>query len=179
MKCPYCGHDESIVVDSRAWKECIRRRRQCLGCKNRFNTFERVENRALLVVKKDERREEFSREKLATGLRKACEKRPLPTGAIEKLVDDIESDLYHLGRAEITTALIGEKAMSKLKELDEIAYIRFASVCHQFADIQSLKKAVDSLVRSTARARKRESQLPLLEDAASAPSKKQPAARTS
>lgn len=179
MKCPYCGHAESMVVDSRAWKECIRRRRQCLGCNYRFNTFERVENRALMVVKKDERREEFNRDKLATGLRKACEKRPLPTGTVEKLVDDIESELYHMGKAEISSTLIGEKVMERLRDLDQIAYIRFASVCHPFADIHSLKQAVDSLVRSTARAKKRESQLPLIADAQSAPAEKKAVSRAS
>lgn len=174
MKCPFCGHEESAVVDSRAWKESIRRRRECLGCHLRFNSCERVETRALMVVKKDERREEFDREKLARGIHKACEKRPLPTGTVDKLVDDIESDLYHLGRAEITSALIGEKVMERLKDLDEIAYIRFASVCHQFADIHSLKQAVDRLAKSTAAARRRQDQLPLIADTDTAPARKVP-----
>ncbi|MBI2934583.1 MAG: transcriptional repressor NrdR [Chloroflexi bacterium] len=164
MKCPYCGHPESMVVDSRAWNETIRRRRRCLNCHNRFNTFERVEARALMVIKKDERREEFSRAKLETGLRKACEKRPLSIATLDKLVDDIESELYHMGKAEISSILIGEKVLEHLKPLDQIAYIRFASVCQQFDDIYSLKKAVDSLIKSTAVNRRLKHQLPLIAD---------------
>lgn len=173
MKCPYCAYVGSRVLDSRSLKECTRRRRRCLSCNSRFTTYERMEPRALMVIKKDGRREEFNRNKLATGLRKACEKRSLPTGTIDKIVDDIESELYHMGRAEISSNLIGEKVMERLKDLDQIAYIRFASVCRQFADIHSLKKAVDSLIKSTARARKRESQLPLLTEADNTPAKKE------
>jgi len=173
MKCPYCGHPESGVVDSRSLKEQVRRRRQCLKCNSRFTTYERIESRALYVTKKDGRREEFNREKLATGIRKACEKRPLPIGTIEKLVDDIESDLYHMGRAEISSSLIGDRVMERLKELDHIAYIRFASVCRQFSDIHSLKKAVDGLAKSVARSKRRETQLPLLTDTEGTPDIKQ------
>ncbi|MDZ4246218.1 MAG: transcriptional regulator NrdR [Dehalococcoidia bacterium] len=163
MKCPFCSHEDSRVLDSRSLKESIRRRRQCLGCNARFTTYERMESRALYVSKKDGRREEFNREKLATGLRKACEKRPLPTGTMEKIVDDIESELFHLGRAEVSSSLIGDKVMERLKDLDEVAFIRFASVCRQFSDIHSLKQAVDGLIKSNARKRNRESQLPLMD----------------
>jgi transcriptional repressor NrdR len=172
MKCPYCGYIDSRVLDSRTLKESVRRRRQCLSCNSRFTTYERIESRPLYVVKKDGRREEFNREKLATGIRKACEKRPLPIGTIEKLVDDIESELYHLGRVEISSSLIGDKVMERLKDLDHIAYIRFASVCRQFSDIHSLKQAVDSLVKSVARARRREAQLPLITDSNETPPKR-------
>ena len=158
MKCPYCGYIDSKVTDSRNVYETVRRRRQCLGCGLRFTTYERIQTSNLIIIKKDKRREEFSREKLATGIRKACEKRPLPTGAIEKLVDDIENELHQLGKAEIPSSTVGEIVMEKLKELDHIAYIRFASVYREFADITSLKREVDTLIAAKDVA----SQLPLL-----------------
>jgi transcriptional repressor NrdR len=146
MNCPYCNNADSKVIDSRDVNEGIRRRRQCLSCNNRFTTYERLQPAGLFIVKKDQRREEYSREKLLGGIRKACEKRPLPTGAIEKLVDEIEAGLYHLGKSEIPSTLVGDMVMQKLKELDYIAYIRFASVYREFADIRALKEAVDNLV---------------------------------
>lgn len=158
MKCPYCGHNDSKVTDSRDGDERIRRRRQCLECGGRFTTYEKVQTGNLVIVKKDLRREDFNREKLATGIRKACEKRPLPAGAIEKLVDDIEAELHRMGKAEIPSSVVGELVMDKLKELDHIAYIRFASVYRDFADITSLKREVDELLASSQRA----SQLPLI-----------------
>jgi transcriptional repressor NrdR len=145
MNCPYCGHSEDKVIDSREVNEGIRRRRQCLGCGARFTTYERLQPASLFVIKKDERREEFDREKLLTGIRKACEKRPLPTGIVEKLVDDIEAELYQLGKAEIPSAVVGDMVMARLKNLDHIAYIRFASVYREFADITALKEEVDTL----------------------------------
>ena len=162
MKCPYCGYHDSKVIDSRDVNEGIRRRRQCLSCGSRFTTYERLQPASLFVIKKDERREEFSRDKLLTGIRKACEKRPLPTGAVDKLVDDIEAELYHLGKAEIPGAIIGDMVMEGLKSLDYIAYIRFASVYREFADITALKQAVDSLVSGEAGTPHPTSQLPLL-----------------
>ena len=146
MNCPYCGHDDSKVTDSRDVNDGVRRRRQCLSCSARFTTYERLQPASLFVIKKDERREEFDRNKLLSGIRKACEKRPLPTGAIEKLVDDIEAELYHLGKAEIPSELIGDMVMEHLKRLDHIAYIRFASVYREFADITALKQEVDTLL---------------------------------
>jgi len=148
MNCPYCGYHDSKVIDSRNVNESIRRRRQCLSCGSRFTTYERLQPASLFVIKKDKRREEFSRDKLLTGIRKACEKRPLPTGAVDKLVDDIEAELYHLGRVEIPSATIGDMVMERLKSLDYIAYIRFASVYREFTDITALKQAVDTLVGS-------------------------------
>jgi transcriptional repressor NrdR len=148
MNCPYCSYSDSKVIDSRDVNDGIRRRRQCLNCNSRFTTYERLQPASLFIVKKDLRREEFSREKLLSGIRKACEKRPLPTGAIEKLVDEIEAELYHLGKAEISSTLIGDMVMDKLKGIDYIAYIRFASVYREFADIKALKEAVDNLVVS-------------------------------
>jgi len=116
------------------------------------------------VVKKDQRREEFSRDKLLTGIRKACEKRPLPTGAVDKLADDIEAELYHQGKAEIHSAVIGDMVMERLKSLDNIAYIRFASVYREFTDITALKQEVDTLVSGQAGISRPTSQLPLLPD---------------
>ena len=164
MNCPYCGHSEDKVIDSREVDEGIRRRRQCLGCGARFTTYERLQPASLFVIKKDERREEFDREKLLSGIRKACEKRPLPTGIVEKLVDDIEAELYQLGKAEIASTVIGDIVMERLKNLDHIAYIRFASVYREFADITALKQEVDTLLDAEAEPSTSSSQLPLLPD---------------
>ena len=162
MNCPYCGHHDSKVVDSRDVNDGIRRRRQCLECGRRFTTYERLQPASLFVIKKDGRREEFNRDKLLTGIRKACEKRPLPTGVVDKLADDIEAELYHVGKAEISSAVIGDMVMERLKSLDYIAYIRFASVYREFTDITTLKQAVDTLVNSEAEVSRPAGQLPLL-----------------
>jgi transcriptional repressor NrdR len=146
MNCPFCGYSDSKVIDSRDVNEGVRRRRQCLKCSERFTTYERLQPASLFIIKKDQRREEYNRGKLLTVIRKACEKRPLPTGTVEKLVDEIEAELYHLGKAEVPSTLVGDLVMEKLKGLDYIAYIRFASVYREFADIQALKEAVDNLV---------------------------------
>lgn len=164
MNCPYCGYHDSKVIDSRGVNDGIRRRRQCLSCGSRFTTYERLQPASLFVIKKDERREEFNRNKLLTGIRKACEKRPLPTGAVDKLADDIEAQLYHLGKVEIPSAVIGDMVMERLKSLDYIAYIRFASVYREFADITALKQEVDTLVNSDAETSRPTTQLPLLPD---------------
>lgn len=145
MNCPYCGGSGSRVIDSRPLDGGVRRRRKCLSCGARFTTYERVQSRNIFVVKKDGRREEFSRDKLSSGIRKACEKRPLPVGAIDKLIDNIEAELYGLGKAEISSSIIGDLVMQGLQKLDHIAYIRFASVYREFADIGVLKLAVDNL----------------------------------
>ena len=162
MNCPYCNYSDSKVIDSRDVDEGIRRRRQCLGCNARFTTYERVQPASLFIIKKDQRREEFSREKLLSGIRKACEKRPLPTGTVEKLVDEIEADLYHLGKSEVPSTHIGDLVMEKLKGLDNIAYIRFASVYRDFADIQELKEAVDNLAVTPKERTRLPGQLPLI-----------------
>jgi transcriptional repressor NrdR len=164
MNCPYCGYVDSKVIDSRDVNEGVRRRRQCLSCDARFTTYERLQPASLFVVKKDQRREEFNREKLLSGIRRACEKRPLPTGTIEKLVDEIESELYSLGKAEVPSTHIGDKVMEKLKALDHIAYIRFASVYREFADITALKEAVDNLVVNQTEKSILAGQLPLIPD---------------
>jgi transcriptional repressor NrdR len=139
VKCPYCGDEDSRVTDSRDVNDGVRRRRQCLRCGSRFTTYERILPGSLFIVKKDRRREEFSKEKLLAGIRKACEKRPLPAGSVDRLADDIEAELYQLGRAEIASSIIGDMVMRRLRELDYIAYIRFASVYREFADITDLK----------------------------------------
>ncbi len=162
MNCPYCGYHDSRVIDSRDVNDGVRRRRQCLSCHARFTTYERLQPAGLFVIKKDERREEFSRDKLLAGIRKACEKRPLPTGAIDKLVDDIEAELYHLGKSEIPGASIGDMVMAGLKSLDYIAYIRFASVYRDFTDITALKREVDTLLSAATEVSQPSEQLPLL-----------------
>lgn len=162
MNCPYCGHPHSRVVDSRDVNDGIRRRRQCLSCGTRFTTYEKMQPASLFVIKKDGRREEFNRDKLLVGIRKACEKRPLPTGTVEKLVDDIEAELYHIGKQEVSSAVIGDMVMKRLKGLDYIAYIRFASVYRAFTDITDLKLEVDTLLSTGAP--QPGGQLPLLPD---------------
>jgi transcriptional repressor NrdR len=161
MKCSYCGDTESKVIDSRNIEDGIRRRRQCLNCGTRFTTYEHLQSRNLFVIKKDNRREEFNRDKILAGIRKACEKRPLPTGTIDKIVDNIEVELYRLGKTEVSSSVIGDMVIERLQELDHIAYIRFASVYREFTDIAALKQAVDTLVDTEAQSPPA-GQLPLL-----------------
>ena len=146
MNCPYCGHTESKVTDSRDSSESIRRRRQCLLCGRRFTTYERVQA-GLLVIKKDGRREEFQREKLIAGVRKACAKRPVSEESIEKMADEIEAELQEAGKLEVTSSTIGEMVMERLKQIDRVAYIRFASVYRQFADIETFREEVEALTQ--------------------------------
>ena len=145
MKCPYCGYHDSKVIDSREVNDGIRRRRQCLQCQARFTTYERLQPAALFVIKKDQSREEFSPEKLLAGIRKACEKRPLKGGTADNLAEEIEAELFRLGRIEVPSSVIGDMVMARLKRLDHIAYLRFASVYREFADITTLKDEIDSL----------------------------------
>jgi transcriptional repressor NrdR len=172
MNCPYCSHNDSKVIDSRDVNDGIRRRRQCLSCNARFTTYERLQPASLFIIKKDQRREEFNRQKLLSGIRKACEKRPLPTGTVEKLVDEIEAGLYHLGKSEVPSTLIGDMVMDKLMALDYIAYIRFASVYREFADIRTLKEAVDNLVVTQKEKSHLPGQLPLIPDEEAGKTKK-------
>ena len=164
MNCPFCGYHDSKVIDSRDVNDGIRRRRQCLSCESRFTTYERLQPTGLFVIEKDQRREEFSKDKLLTGIRKACEKRPLPTGTVDKLADDIEAELYRQGKAEIPSAVIGDMVMEGLKNLDHSAYIRFASVYRDFTDITVLKREIDTLVSDETEVSHPSSQLPLLAD---------------
>ena len=161
MNCPYCSYHDSKVIDSREINDGIRRRRECLKCDSRFTTYERFQPTGLFVIKKDERREEFNREKLLTGIRKACEKRPLPSGTADKIADDIEAELYQSGNIEVPGGAIGDMVMERLKSLDHIAYIRFASVYREFTDITALKEVVDALANGEGMVRPT-NQLPLL-----------------
>lgn len=147
MRCPYCGYEDSKVIDSRDVNEAVRRRRECLECGSRFTTYERAQTAALLVIKKDGRREEFSREKLIAGIRKACAKRPVSHETIEQTVDDIEAQLHKLGKGEVATSIIGDMVMERLRQLDGIAYIRFASVYRAFADIEDVREEADAYAR--------------------------------
>ena len=148
MKCPHCGYNDSKVLDSRDVDDGVRRRRQCLKCEGRFTTYERIQKSSLFVVKKDKRREAFDKGKLLNGIRKAFEKRPVAARVIEQLADDIEAELYKEGKQEVSSTVIGDMVMAKLKKIDHIAYIRFASVYREFADITRLKQEVDNLARS-------------------------------
>ncbi len=147
MKCPFCGNLDDRVIDSRMSREgdIIRRRRECLGCERRFTSYERIEEVLPMVVKKDARRETFERYKILSGLKKACEKRPISTETLEGIVDVIEKKLLELGVKEIQGTWIGEEVMNALKELDKVAYVRFASVYRQFKDINELMDEVKSL----------------------------------
>ena len=146
MYCSFCSNEDSKVIDSRDSGESIRRRRECLGCGLRFTTYERVQTRALLVVKRDGRREEFSRDKLWSSMKNACAKRPLPIGSIEKNIDEIEVDVSNSGKAELSSRTIGEMVMDRLRKLDRVAYVRFASVYRDFRDIESFRDEVDALL---------------------------------
>jgi transcriptional repressor NrdR len=178
MRCPFCGGQDSKVVDSRDVDDSVRRRRECLNpdCAGRFTTYERLQAVALYIVKKDARREEFSREKLLGGLRKACEKRPLPAGAVEALADQIESVLYKSNAPEVPSSALGELVMDRLRALDPIAYVRFASVYRQFADLEALREELEAMASGT---RPAEAQLPLLDPEFSPPTLRlRPAAPT-
>ncbi|MBL7170069.1 MAG: transcriptional repressor NrdR [Candidatus Aenigmarchaeota archaeon] len=147
MICPYCNSQDSKVIDKRETPDSklTRRRRECLKCKKRFTTYERIEQKDLFVVKKDKRREPFDREKLESGLIKACQKRPISHESIEKVLNEIELMIRKKKKTEITSKEIGEIVMKKLKKLDKIAYIRFASVYREFQDIRSFEKELKSL----------------------------------
>jgi transcriptional repressor NrdR len=146
MKCPFCGGTESRVKDSRDIGDAIHRRRECEQCKGRFSTYERVEKFHLMVIKRDQRREPFDRQKLYIGIRKACEKRPLSAEDIENMVEEIEQALYRLGRQEIPSNIIGEQVMDHLRKLDQIAYIRFASVYRSFGDVETMFEEIQKLL---------------------------------
>lgn len=146
MKCPFCGGTESRVKDSRDIGDAIHRRRECEQCKGRFSTYERVEKFSLMVIKQDQRREAFDRQKLYVGIRKACEKRPLPAGEIEKAVEEIEQELYRFGKQEVPSNVIGELVMEHLRQMDKIAYIRFASVYRSFGDVETMFEEIQKLL---------------------------------
>lgn len=147
MRCPYCQEFESRVIDSRSCENggAIRRRRECLACRRRFTTYERVEERPLMVVKKDGSREPFNRDKLSNGIIRACEKRPVSMESIENVVAEIERDLRDNNDREVRSMVIGEKVMEQLRSLDEVAYVRFASVYRQFGDLNSFINTIEQL----------------------------------
>jgi transcriptional repressor NrdR len=147
MRCPQCGTRDTRVVDSRDLDESatIRRRRECASCSNRFTTYERVETARLVIVKRDGTRQEFDRDKLASGLRKALTRRPVPEAAAGQAADEIEAELRATGLSEVPSTRVGVMAMEKLRGIDQIAYIRFASVYRSFEDLEDLKREVDSL----------------------------------
>lgn len=147
MICPSCQKSETRVVDSRDDETVVRRRRECLACKHRFTTYERMEAPRLFVVKKDGRREQYSREKVLAGLRKACEKRPISETQFEEVVASIERELFARGETEVPTAMIGEKIMEALKDLDKVAYIRYASVYRAFRDVESFQAELSQLLK--------------------------------
>jgi len=148
MKCPFCGYLESKVVDSRPAEEgsTIRRRRECLACQKRFTTYEFMERLPLIVVKRDGSRQSFDRMKLLNGMIRACEKRPVPMSELETIADDIEQDLQNALEREVTTTEVGELVMKRLKTVDEVAYVRFASVYRQFKDINTFMDELTKLL---------------------------------
>ena len=156
MHCPYCSHRDSRVTDSRETEAAIRRRRECLECQRRFTTYERVQTAPLMVSKRDGRREEFSREKMTSGLRLACAKRPVNARSIERLVDEVEAEFQQSGSGEVSSDALGTTVMDRLRELDWVAYIRFASVHRNFQEVESFERAVRDL-------RDGSQQLPLLD----------------
>lgn len=150
MKCPFCNYPDSKVVDSRPTDEgtSIRRRRECLHCLKRFTTYETIERLPLMLVKRDGTREPYDRNKLLSGVMKACEKRPVPQARLEQLVDTVEQKLFGTLETEISSQKIGEMVMQELKNVDEVAYVRFASVYRQFKDINTFLEELNSLLKN-------------------------------
>lgn len=150
MRCPFCENQDTRVIDSRHTEDghAIRRRRECDSCGKRFTTYEKVEEMILMVIKKDGRREAFDRNKIMNGIIRACEKRPVPMAEIEKLVDEIERGLNNMMEKEVESTFIGELIMERLRKLDEVAYVRFASVYRQFTDINTFVAEIEKLLTS-------------------------------
>ena len=148
MRCPYCGNEDTRVIDSRPTEEgqAIRRRRGCDKCQKRFTTYEKLEENIIMVVKKDKSRQQFDRNKLINGILKSCEKRPVSVAQVEDLVADVEKTIYNTVEKEIDSELIGQMVMDRLKELDEVAYVRFASVYRQFKDVNTFIKEIENLM---------------------------------
>lgn len=153
MKCPFCGYTESKVIDSRPTDEgtIIRRRRECMECEKRFTTYEKIETISVMVIKKDKSRQLFDSDKLLNGLLRACEKRPVPRAELEDIVNKIETAIYNTEDKEMETTEIGEMILGELRELDQVAYIRFASVYRDFDDIETFMKELKTLKKSSAK----------------------------
>ena len=149
MRCPYCSYEESKVVDSRATDDytAIRRRRECLRCSKRYTTYEKVEDIPILVIKKDSIRETFNKDKIMSGIVKACQKRPVSRSQMQNIVDDIEKNISNKMIVEIKSEDIGEKVMERLKNVDEVSYVRFASVYRQFKDINTFMEEIKNLMK--------------------------------
>lgn len=161
MRCPYCTDSKSRVVDTREVGDRIRRRRECQACGQRFTTYEQAAPVSLMVVKRDGRREEFDSQKLFRGIMKACVKRPISLETIEGMMEEIEDKLYNLGRAEVKSEVIGEMVMERLRELDDVAYVRFASVYRRFRDVDSLAEEIEALKEQRRREEELKAQLRL------------------
>jgi transcriptional repressor NrdR len=148
MKCPYCGETDNKVIDSRLSKDAsvIRRRRECIVCSRRFTTYEHIEEVPIMIIKKDGRREVFNRGKVRSGVKKACEKRNISMNVIEEFIDELERDLREIGEKELPASVVGEKIMAKLHELDDVAYVRFASVYREFKDVNDFVSELKSLL---------------------------------
>ena len=149
MKCPFCGFEESKVIDSRATDEgtTIRRRRECIKCAKRFTSYEKVETVPIIVIKKDTNREVFDRDKVLNGIIKACEKRPVSSETIEQITDEIENVIYNSLEKEVTSEKIGEMVMEKLRKIDDVSYVRFASVYRQFKDINTFMDELNKILK--------------------------------
>ena len=150
MKCPFCSSDDTRVIDSRPADDntSIRRRRQCEACGKRFTTYEKLETMPLMVIKKDNSRESYDRSKIESGIVRSCHKRPVSTDRIAKMIDEIENEIFALGEKEIQTSVIGEKVMNKLKDVDEVAYERFASVYREFKDVNTFIDEIKNLLKT-------------------------------
>lgn len=151
MKCPYCSARDSKVVDTREAGDGIRRRRECMVCGQRFTTYERVHSAPVMVIKRDGRREPFDREKLLQGVHIACAKRPIPVEDIEWLADEVESHIRSLGKSEVSSQVVGEQVVTRLQQVDDVAYVRFASVYRRFADVESLAQEIENLLARQSR----------------------------
>ena len=148
MKCPYCGNENTKVIDSRPTEEgAIRRRRQCESCAKRFTTYEKIEMMPIIVIKKDDNREPYDREKIVAGIVRSCHKRPVSLALINQMVDEIETQIFNSGEKEIPTTKIGMIVMDKLKKLDEVAYVRFASVYREFKDVNTFLEEINKILK--------------------------------
>ncbi len=147
MKCPYCGHEESKVIDSRSIEDRIRRRRECLTCAKRFTTYEMIEETPIMVIKRDGSRQIYSRDKVMNGLMRSCEKRPIEMAELERAASNVERELLNTMESEIPSSVIGDLVMNELKGIDEVAYVRFASVYREFKDINTFMSELKSLLK--------------------------------
>lgn len=147
MKCPYCGHEESKVIDSRSIEDRIRRRRECLNCAKRFTTYEMIEETPIMVIKRDGSRQIYSRDKVMNGLMRSCEKRPIEMAELERAASNVERELLNTMESEIPSSVIGDLVMNELKAIDEVAYVRFASVYREFKDINTFMSELKSLLK--------------------------------